>query len=883
MCLRHLVGFVATGLSAVRIAAVVVQVLVVVSCFAGWAATVRAEVNEERMRIPNLAGLYLADGQVTIIPHIHCDQAWTADPYHTLEEANRIINETIEFLKEHETYTFTMESTEFLRHWLRTFPEKRDEMMGLIRDGRFEWSATYNMPYEALIGGEELIREYYFGRKWYKRETGFDTRIVWNVDTPGHTFQHPQIMAKAGIEYFFLSGFHPREGGQRIPHPVFRYESPNGSSVVACTFIQDYAAGRTLGDSEREFFRRLTRLIRGADDVCSKYGIKDFLVGAGTDMVAPKPEIYDYAQTWNRVVKKPPVRFATSTRYIKDLEAAGVSFPVMSGEIPNPWCMIHGPTHVDTVTAMREARGYLTDAEEFAAVASIVDQDYAYPNDRFDEAWEAQIFPTDHNWGGTEGLSTDSIYLESCVKARDQSKSILYEALSRIAANLSRAQEGPAIVVFNGLSWERDGFVEVESPVAGTYHVVDENGVKMPVEVDGDMARFVATDIPPVGYKTFYLRKGEVELSETFGVGQDFIENEYYRVTVGDRGVKSIVDKETGQELIDSSKYVAGEFITFKNTADDVRPENSLKDYELGCERTPDISGVAMRKGDLRLTLSYKVKADHFDAVTRIVLYRDIKRIHFFVDLEWYNVHDKELRMTFPLNVSDRAQVSYDVPFGVVEVGKEFDCAWRRQREVQNFMTVAEDGRAITLGVSCAVNDYEDRSPPATTTPVLQPILIASIHSCGGDKYYYRQKGMHQYRFSLTTHAGDWKDAYRFGYEFNHSLYPVVLPERTGGVLAGGCRSFLIVQPDNVIISTFKKAEDDDGYVLRCFDMEGSGAHAEVELFRPISTLMETNIIEEEPTDITAQVEGKTFSCDIEPYGIRTYKVALSVPEAESR
>jgi len=872
-------NFVVEGVLTVRITAIVINVLVVMFCFPGWAARVRAEENDETIRVPNLSGLYLADGRVTIIPHIHCDQAWTADPYHTLEEANRIINETIELLKEHETYTFTMESTEFLRHWLRTFPEKRDEMMRLIRDGRFEWSGTYNMPYEALIGGEELIREYYFGRKWYKRETGFDTRIVWNVDTPGHTFQHPQIMAKAGIEYFFLSGFHPREGGQRIPHPVFRYKSPNGSSVLACTFIQDYAAGRTLGDSEREFFRRLSRLIRTADDVCSKYGIKDFLVGAGTDMVAPKPEMYDYAQTWNRVVKKPPVRFATSTRYIKDLEAAGVSFPVMSGEIPNPWCMIHGPTHVDAVNAMREARGYLTDGEKFAAIASIIDPGYAYPKDRFEEAWEAQIFPTDHNWGGTEGLSTDRIYLESCVKARDLSKSVLGEAASCIAANLSRKEEAPAVVVFNGLSWERDGLVGFGSAMARAVHVVDENGVEIPVEVDGDTMRFVATGIPSVGYKIFYLREGELELAETFRAGQDFIENDYYRVTVGGRGVKSIVDKETGRELIDSSKYLAGEFITFKNTADDVRPENSLEDYELGCERTADISAIAIEKSDLWLTLRYKVNADHFDAVTRIVLYRDMKRIDFFVDLNWYNVHDKELRMTFPVNMSDTARVSYDVPFGVVQIGKEFDCAWRRQREVQNFMTVSEQGRAVTLGVSCAVNDYEDRSPPAAATPVLQPILIASIHSCGGDKYYYRQKGMHQYRFSLTTHAGDWKDAYRFGYEFNHALYPVVLPEKTGGELEESGASFIAVEPNNIIISTFKKAEDDDRYVLRCFDIEGSGARAEVELFRLLSELLETNIIEEEPTDITAQGDGKTFTCDIEPYGIRTYKLTLSAPE----
>lgn len=873
MAAKCLTNFVLGELFSIRTSPIVLGSILAVFCFAVSAASAQAAERKRTVSIPDLSGLYLSDGQVTIIPHVHCDQAWTADPFHTLEKANRIINETIEFLHKNDTYTFTMESTEFLRHWLTTFPGKRDEMMRLIRQGRFEWSGTYNMPYEALIGGEELIREYYFGRKWYKNETGFDTRIVWNVDTPGHTFQHPQIMAKAGIEYFFLSGFHPREGGQRIPHPVFWYKSPNGSSVLACTFIQDYAAGRSLGDSERVFFRTLPRLLRRADDVLKKYGLKNFAVGAGTDMVAPKPAIYGHAQKWNSVVKGPEVRFATSTQYVREIET--VSFPTMSGEIPNPWCMIHGPTHVDAVNAMRKARGYLTDAEKFAAIASLIDQDYTYPKTRFDEAWEAQIFPTDHNWGGTEGLSTDRIYLESCVKARDISKTILDEALSRIVCKLAQKREGRAIVVFNGLSWERDGLVELKCPFKKDQYVVDGSGVKVPVEVNGDTLEFLAYGVPPVGYKVFYLEKGREEFPDTFRMDEDFIENQYYRVTIGERGVISIVDKKTNRELIDSGKYSAGEFITFKNSADDVRPEDTLKDYELGYERTSNVFDVSIRKDNIRLTLGYKVKTDYFEAVNRIVLYHSLKQVDFFVDLDWYNVPQKELRMAFPLNVSDKAKVSYDVPFGVVEIGKEFDCAWKRQREVQNFMTVSEGDLGITLGVSCAVNDYEDRSPPPVLTPVLQPILIASIRSCGGDQYYYRQEGMYGYRFSLTTHKGDWKNGYRFGYEFNHSLYPVMVPEKAKPVLAEGEGSFLTVKQKNVIISTFKKAEDDDSYVMRCFDMEGEGGKAAIEVLRPIERLRETNIIEEEGNDITAKADGKGFVTAIEPYGIHTYKLVL--------
>jgi len=99
------------------------------------------------------------------------------------------------------------------------------------------------------------------------------------------------------------------------------------------------------------------------------------------------------------------------------------------------------------------------------------------------------------------------------------------------------------------------------------------------------------------------------------------------------------------------------------------------------------------------------------------------------------------------------------------------------------------------------------------------------------------------------------------------------LAEKSDGTLGKNETSFVAARQKNVIISTFKKAEYDNDYVLRCFDMEGSGAQAEIEVFRPISTLLETNIIEEEGKDITARVNGKTFTSAVEPYGIHTHKL----------
>jgi len=68
-----------------------------------------------------------------------------------------------------------------------------------------------------------------------------------------------------------------------------------------------------------------------------------------------------------------------------------------------------------------------------------------------------------------------------------------------------------------------------------------------------------------------------------------------------------------------------------------------------------------------------------------------------------------------------------------------------------------------------------------------------------------------------------------FRIQANNPLIPV-LSESKKGKLPGE-KSFFEVSTDNVIVSTFKKCEDDNNVVVRAYDIEGKDSKVNINSF----------------------------------------------------
>ena len=140
------------------------------------------------------------------------------------------------------------------------------------------------------------------------------------------------------------------------------------------------------------------------------------------------------------------MEYSSARRFFEAIDVRAAKLETITGERPNLWLYIHGPTHHWAVAA---ADGRLLPAAEtFSAVRAVIEGGFgAYPARRLEEAWQAAIYP-DHGWGGKEGQITDRLFRKKYEFARDEGRDMLSTALASIASHIkSRPDLGVPLIV----------------------------------------------------------------------------------------------------------------------------------------------------------------------------------------------------------------------------------------------------------------------------------------------------------------------------------------------------------------------------------------------------------------------------------------------------
>jgi alpha-mannosidase len=240
----------------------------------------------------------------------------------------------------------------------------------------------------------------------------------------------------------------------------------------------------------------------------------------------------------------------------------------------------------------------------------------------------------------------------------------------------------------------------------------------------------------------------------------------------------------------------------------------------------------------------------------RIRFYHQLKKVDFDVSLNnWDGTMFREYRVAFPLNMNN-GQVSYEVPYGVVEVGKDemkgaagerymVPCSELHPRGIENWISASSDDFGFTLASSVVGMDYIDPAGKQPDQTILQPILLASRRSCHWEGNDYHQTGNHSYSFSITSHRSGWQNGARFGRASNEKLYAVVDPGKYADANLNESESFLSVREEHIVITAMKKAEDENGVVIRYYNNDDEDTDVELSLWKPFNKAYSTNLIEE--------------------------------------
>ena len=851
------------------------------------------------------------EGVQHLIISTHQDIAWMDSPDQCVRDRDeKIITPALEILRKNPAYVFGLEDVLCLREYLDRHPDRKDELGELITGRRLTIGASYTQPYEELCSGEMLVRQFYAGRKWLKAMfPGADTRTYWNVDVPGRTLQMPQILSKSGIDYLVMS---------RFGKGLYSWLSPDGSSVVAYSpsHYGDFS-GLALGKEFQEMADYIAKAGRDWNQLIHKGG-KNIPILCMSDMSTPV-RFEDIFEKWNSItsitepgkpgssVRLPPLRYSSAEQFLDAAMNEKPLLPLITGERPDIWLYIHGPTHHWAISAKREADAYLPAAEIFSTIDGLLSRSFAgYPQRKLTEAWESQIYP-DHGWGGKNGEITDSTFRWKYEHARDIAKQVLEQSTRAIAGRVKTAQrKGIPVIVFNSLSWIRSAPVSFTATfsrgaIKQGLAMTDAAGKLVPmqslvVERYGDRSLksieivFVAERVPSLGYATFYLKPSSTNpaLALSKPTQSERIENPFYRISLGDGGVKQIHDNELGLDILNTSKFLGGELFTMRSVGEDagewVEPQYpDMEGFDKLSAYKP--SWQLVESGDVRQVAECRQAMTHTTVVQRIILYRRLKQVDFETSLlGWDGTKYREFRVAFPLNIAD-GRIVYEVPFGTVQVGKDEmkgppgerytqPAPEIHPRGVQNWIGMFNNTLGVTISSSVAVWDEQDPTDRAGHSSLLQPILLASRRSCHGEGPWYLQKGNHHFRFSLMSHQPGWENGRRFGAGANVPMVVVFSPTKVQGSSLPEQESFLSVDGENIAVSTMKKGEVDDSIILRVYDDEGKSHQVRLRYAMPIKNAAMTNLVEEGAERVSLQPGGITF--ELGHHSIQTIKLTPS-------
>jgi len=451
--------------------------------------------------------------------------------------------------------------TKILEPWAGQSAERRQRILQAFQDGRFAVHALPFTTHTELLEPEDLVRGLHFSSDICRAIGKPLPRDAKMTDVPSHSWILPTLLKHAGVDFLHL-GCNPASRSPAVPI-LFWWEGPDGSRLLTMYSAGDYGGG----------------LIPPAG-----WPHKTWLamMMTGDNHGPPTPDEVKHILDDARL-KLPGARARVGrlSDFADALLAEKPDLPVVRGDMADTW--IHGPlSDPDGAKVARNMRPAMVATDllhtELRAWQVAVPEVQA----PLEQAYEQSLLYGEHTWGGAftwiygryhltfgpeweqERAAGKFQRIESSwqehssyiAHARDLVAPLLHSELDRLANSVSVA--GPRVVVFNSLPWPRSGMVSLPVP-AGLTRVQDAaTGKSLASEVhDGNSLRFLASDVPAGGYRTYRLRTGIPAHTVPRGLraadGQ--LENAYFKIKLdpSQGTIRSLIEKSTGREWVDAT------------------------------------------------------------------------------------------------------------------------------------------------------------------------------------------------------------------------------------------------------------------------------------------------------------------------------------------
>lgn len=725
---------------------------------------------------------------VNCIGHTHIDVAWLWTLAQTAEKAQRTFGTVLELMKEYDEYMFMSSQPQLYKYVKQNAPELYARIKERVKEGRFEPEGAMWLEADCnLSSGESLVRQIMFGKRFFKKEFDVDSKILWLPDVFGYSAAMPQILKKSGVDKFVTSKISWNDTNT-IPYDRFMWEGIDGTRVfTAFITAQEYSFGKI--ERGTTYNSDLTpACVAGARMRLKQKQYTDgafVSFGYGDGGGGPTREMLENQRRLAYGIPGiPKTEIGSIGKY---LEREREKFDEASEKLRKTpeWCgELYLEYHRGTYTSMaknkknnRRSEYLLQSTEQLSCAAGIL-TGVQYPQSGINESWETVLLNQFHDI--IPGSSILEVYEDSdrdYARVRKFGETACDRALESIAASVEKA----GVLVYNPNSFETSGIIELDGKCA------------------------YVKDIPSMGYKV--LDESELLRESDIAVRVDRIENRFYEITLDEKGnITSIFDKENARDVT-----VRGELANCLEVFEDqpydydnweLSSYYKQKKQVLDTASKVEVFDEGARKG-LVITHEYLSST----IVQKVTLYDELRRIDFDTTIDWKESH-LVLKAAFPLDIhSDKA--TYDIQFGSLERNTHSNTSYDAAKfEVcaHKYADISEYGYGAAILNDCKYGYNAERN-----------VLKLTLLKCGTYPNPNADKEIHKFTYSLLPHAGDHraggviKSAYELG-------RPLVARKAVGGGKLKADFSLLSCDRENIIVETFKKAEDSDALVFRAYD-----------------------------------------------------------------
>ncbi len=754
---------------------------------------------------------------VDCIAHTHIDIEWLWARAQTREKIQRSFTNALALMKKYPEYKFMLSQPELYRYLKEEAPEKYEELKQLIAEGRWEPEGAMYVEADCnLISGESLVRQIFQGKKFFKDEFGVDNKILFLPDVFGYSAALPQILKKSGIRHFVTSKISWNETNT-MPVDTFMWQGLDGTEI----FTNFITAQAYTGINPPRYTTYVGHLnpteVKGAwnrfsQKQYSKHALTTYGFGDGGG--GPTKEMLENQRRLAKGIPGMPV--TKMPTLIEHLDTKREEFDTACKNLKRTpkWVgELYLELHRGTYTSMaKNKRGNrlsemaLGKAEGISYIGSMLGSEYdqkgLYNN------WNLVLHNQFHDI--IPGSSIKEVYDGTDIDYKqiaDYTDGVVNEKMDVIAKNITT---DAGVLVYNPSGFERKGIATVDGK---TVELTDA--------------------IAPFGFKVVnqFIDTAKVQINGLTA------ENKFYRLTLDTAGrIVELFDKTACRQVLKSGEY-GNEFQAFEDYPrlyDNWEITDYYKEKKWVLDDAAEITPVTdgSRAG-------FKVVKKYLDSEIsqNIWLYSNINRIDFDTELDWHERH-QVLKVAFPVDVHANS-ATYETQFGHIERPTHQNTSWDAAKfEVcgHKWITVAENGYGVGMLNDCKYGFNTEGSTMKLT-----------VLKCSQYPNEEADQGEHKLTYSIMAYEGDFREAglIREAYALNQPL-TVKNVEANNGALAD---NFSLVSCDkqNVIVETVKKAEADDGMIVRMYDAFNRRANATVTVadgFKAayLCDLMEENI-----------------------------------------